>query len=468
MSQSRNPFEHHHPHHHHDDDDHEAHAPLDPAQQSLADALRVSFLLLKVVMVVLVIFYLFSGVFSVETDHKAVLLRFGKLVQAYDENREPMGVRVFSSGVHLAMPLPIDEVIQIPTSRQTVTLNTQFYYQKPPGMEQRSHTELAAESDGMGGSLNPERDGSLLTGDANVVHARWTVSFELGDTAEDVENFVRNVGSIDRATKQLTIAAEQAAVHTVARFTADQIVQVSAAVGETMKPLLQELVDQRGMGMTILEVSINEPNFPITVTPSYNAVLDARSRSGTSINNARREYEQVMTEIAGSAYPALLELIDGYEAAVELGDDEAAADIEARLGEALRTRTVEHDGRVLEVGGLTAQYISEAIGARTQLVAAVEAELREFLGLLPYMQEDADLPIEQRRVDSEALPFRMHRLWADAKQTIFEGEDIELGFMPAGQVYLEMNRDPDVLRRREERRLQEEQEQRRRQRAGGF
>ena len=76
MTQPRNPFEHHHDHGDHDHDL-EVAEQLDPAQQSLADALRVSFGFLKVAMVILVVFYLFSGFFNVPSREVSVRLRFG-------------------------------------------------------------------------------------------------------------------------------------------------------------------------------------------------------------------------------------------------------------------------------------------------------------------------------------------------------------------------------------------------------
>src|SRR5690348_12096254 len=96
----RNPFVHHHDHghdhdhghgdhdhgdghdHHHGEGDGDGHEPggngrarfeeLDPAQQSLADALRVSFGVLKAIMVVLLILYAFSGFFSVGNNEVAL------------------------------------------------------------------------------------------------------------------------------------------------------------------------------------------------------------------------------------------------------------------------------------------------------------------------------------------------------------------------------------------------------------
>lgn len=55
-------------------------APLDPAQQSLAEALRVSFGILKVAMLALLVAYAFSGTFSVGSNEVALRLRFGEYV----------------------------------------------------------------------------------------------------------------------------------------------------------------------------------------------------------------------------------------------------------------------------------------------------------------------------------------------------------------------------------------------------
>ena len=76
--------------------------PLDPANQSLSDALRMSFKVLKLVMFILVIAFLFSGVMIVDQREVAVISRFGRLT---GEPREP--------GFRLAWPYPIDEQIRV-------------------------------------------------------------------------------------------------------------------------------------------------------------------------------------------------------------------------------------------------------------------------------------------------------------------------------------------------------------------
>lgn len=134
-------------------------APIDPAQQSLADALRVSFTILKLIMLVLVVFYLGSNIFNVPTQNTAVRLRFGEVVS------DPLP----PGGPHFAMPYPIEQVINIRTSPQTLSLSRQFWFEVTDADAGKTASELA---DSKQGPLNPERDGYLITGDSNIVHTK--------------------------------------------------------------------------------------------------------------------------------------------------------------------------------------------------------------------------------------------------------------------------------------------------------
>ena len=90
-------------------------APADAGSQALAEALRSSFVIVKVIMVILVIVFFGSGIFSVPPQEKAIILRFGK----------PVGTTVdqlLGPGLHWAFPNPIDEVVKIPIGQiQAVT-----------------------------------------------------------------------------------------------------------------------------------------------------------------------------------------------------------------------------------------------------------------------------------------------------------------------------------------------------------
>ena len=52
--------------------------PMDAGSQALSEALRSSFGIVKILMVILVGVFIFSGVFQVGPQERAILLRFGK------------------------------------------------------------------------------------------------------------------------------------------------------------------------------------------------------------------------------------------------------------------------------------------------------------------------------------------------------------------------------------------------------
>jgi len=80
---------------------------MDAGSQALAEALRSSFAIVRVVMVVLVALFVFSGFFTVGPQEKAIILRFGKPQGEGDK-------ALLGAGAHWAFPYPIDEVVKVP------------------------------------------------------------------------------------------------------------------------------------------------------------------------------------------------------------------------------------------------------------------------------------------------------------------------------------------------------------------
>ena len=117
-----------HDHSHHDHTTPGASAPPEPAlpedtgSQALSEALRSSFAIVKVLMVVLVIVFLGSGFFKVDPQEKAVMLHFGKPV---GEGTKAL----LGPGLHWSLPYPIDEVVKIKFSEiQKVTSTVGWYF----------------------------------------------------------------------------------------------------------------------------------------------------------------------------------------------------------------------------------------------------------------------------------------------------------------------------------------------------
>ena len=98
---------------------------LDAAGKSLSEALRISFIILKIIMVVLVVVFLASGFRTIEPDEQALVLRFGK-IRGAGENR------ILGPGLKWVFPYPIDKIVKIPVAKkQNLPINSFWYYQRP-------------------------------------------------------------------------------------------------------------------------------------------------------------------------------------------------------------------------------------------------------------------------------------------------------------------------------------------------
>src|SRR5436309_10638517 len=116
--------------------------PDDAGSQALADALRSSFAIIRVVMVALVLLFLGSGFFTVGSQEKAVILRFGKPV---GEGAQAL----LGPGAHWAFPYPIDEVVKTPVNQLQGITSTIGWYATTAA------NEAAGNEPPPGPSLNP-------------------------------------------------------------------------------------------------------------------------------------------------------------------------------------------------------------------------------------------------------------------------------------------------------------------------
>ncbi|MHC4527909.1 MAG: SPFH domain-containing protein [Planctomycetota bacterium] len=177
-------------------------ARLDAADKSLAEALRISFVVLKIIMVVLVLLFLASGLRTVEPGEQALVLRFGKI-------RGAPGKKVLKPGPHWVFPYPIDRLVRIP-AQETISLpiDSFWYFQtREDLLESRAKIKRRLPA-----NLDPIKDGYCLTrglmqssgderrgaNDYNIVHRRQAgPALSQGHTGEHksaVDQLVRERG----------------------------------------------------------------------------------------------------------------------------------------------------------------------------------------------------------------------------------------------------------------------------------
>ena len=133
--------------------------------------MRMGFTMLRGLIVLLVAIYLFSGMFYVESNEEALVLNFGRITG------EPGQQAIQSGRWKWAFPKPIDEIIRIPVRQSHTIQSTQFWYKDASNMMTDSSKSQAPP----GGPLVPGDDGYLISGDGNILHAQWTLSYQVED-----------------------------------------------------------------------------------------------------------------------------------------------------------------------------------------------------------------------------------------------------------------------------------------------
>jgi membrane protease subunit HflK len=282
--------DHEHPHDHAHDDSHghssgqaggapPPETPLDPGSQALAEALRSSFGVVKVVMVLLVGVFLLSGFFTVNPSERAIILRFGKPV---GEGRQAL----LGEGLHFALPYPIDEVVKVPiTEAQRVTSTVGWYFTTP-------EQEVAGTEPYPAPSLNPAVDGYLVTADLNIVHARATLNYRIEDPVVYVFNF-------SAASNAVVAALNNALVQSAAQFKVDDILTRDVfGFKDAVKRRTTELLAGQNLGVVVEQLEVfSRP--PLILKGDFARVTDAAQKRDNLINEART-YQNLVLSKAGS------------------------------------------------------------------------------------------------------------------------------------------------------------------------
>jgi len=124
---------------------------MDPANQSLGEALRLSYRLLQLAILGLLVTFLFSGFQSVQEGFAGVRTVFGRIAGGPGEEAVVPGLQPF-------WPYPVGEMVVFPQKR-TVELRSEFW----PSIDKQTTLEQATEVAEASTPIRPGRDGSVIT-----------------------------------------------------------------------------------------------------------------------------------------------------------------------------------------------------------------------------------------------------------------------------------------------------------------
>lgn len=241
-------------------------APDDAGSQALADALKSSFGIVRLVMVVLVVLFFVKGIFIVGPQEKAIVLRFGK----------PLGVgaeALKGPGFYWAMPYPIDEVVRIPISEVQKVTSTVGWYFTTPEMEYNNTEPIP------GASLNPAQDGYVITGDQNIVHTRATLNYRIEDPIRFVFSFVN-------ASNAVQSALDNSLLRVAAGYKVDDLLARDIqGFQERVQARVAEIARVNNLGIVVEQCRV-ESRPPRQVRGSFEQVNTALSLRESAKNQA--------------------------------------------------------------------------------------------------------------------------------------------------------------------------------------
>jgi membrane protease subunit HflK len=401
-------------HHHHGHDievEELAVNELDAGSKSLANALQISFTVLKFIMIVLIVVFLCSGIFTVAPDERAMILRFGKITG------DTTVKRILGPGLHWAVPYPIDEIIKLPARNTVLRMPIDSFWYN--------------ETDQYGGAtLNPVTDGYCITrndtiadlkdggSDYNIVHSKWQLVYRVSDC----ELFFRNVmlnkpeagqNLIDVIPKSvepvLKSLASEAIVVTMVNFSIDEAITSDSQISREAVKLLQKKLDDLECGIEVDSMQLTQCLWPRQVNDAFVASVKAKNEMDKMVSEAKGYAESKINEAGGT------ELINAV-LAKDLTDEQKEA-------------------YWLKASGTTQQTIAESRAYRTKVVESAKANADYLQKLLPEYQKRPKLVIQ--------------RIYQDAMEEVLSNAQEKIIAQPGSsaknkEFRVMINRDPTI------------------------
>ena len=397
---------------------------LDVSGKSLSEALRISFIILKIIMIVVVVAFLASGFKTVGSDERALVLRFGKILGIGEE-------RVLGPGPHWVFPYPIDEIVRIPVEKKVnLPVNSFWYFQTKEEMLEGSKRRSRVPE-----SLNPLLEGYCITrsekqtdavagsdgSDYNIIHCKWQISYQI----DDPERFFRNVyvedvkpgeGYFDVITKSiaplLEDLVEDSVVTAMVNYTIDEAIKSQDRIPKHVRRLLQERLDKIGSGIKVVDVYLTDITWPRQVDEAFLASIKASQTSQKAISEARTYAESTLNESAGPVAERLLMTLH----------DKNISDQEKEL-------------LWSQLAGAAEEKIAQARAYRTKVVETAKANADYLQRLLPEYRKRPELVIQKAYQD--AIEYVLNK--ADEKFVIQPTEGTK-----GRELRILFNRDPSL------------------------
>jgi membrane protease subunit HflK len=367
---------------------------MDPANQSLADALRLSYRFLQFVILALLALFLVSGFQRVDDSQSGVMLRFGRIVEVDDQMALEPGLR------RNLLPYPAGEFVIFDVEGRSVDIATTFFPRLPANLSLDQAIERASPR----GTLRVGQVGYVLTDGGDIAHLKAAATYNISDPVRLVETL--NVDDVDRTVK---LALDRAIVASSAGLMLQDIIEQPEVVRDLIRTNAQDLLDTIDCGIRITDVQLLDAKPPFAIVKVYRELQNAREESRRAIVNAGQEATETLIETAGADWRVLAELINRYQREEDLGNTVRGTEL---LGEI--NTLLESDA----ISGAVSDMIHRADAYESEIELTLGREAQRFRDLLPSYR---------------AQPYLVSkRQWLEAVSFVFARKDVEVIRVPAG------------------------------------
>ncbi|TVQ52376.1 MAG: hypothetical protein EA377_10340 [Phycisphaerales bacterium] len=399
---------------------------MDPANQSLADALRLSFRVLQFVIVILIGLFILTGFQTVEEGQSGVLTRWGKIVPVQGQEALPPGLH-FSR-----WPYPIGDFVIVDVDSRTVRFDRDPAIGEPFWPRFTGTLEEATAQADVGRPLRPNETGFVLTAEGDIAHLQMNARYQISNPVE----FLNQVRESD-ADRIVQLALQRAVIHEVTSLTIEQFVDLSEDIRERLQLNAQRTLNEIDSGIQLASVNVPNTSVPLAVRRSFTELQSQRTEAKRRIDQARRDAGERLVRAAGESYRHLVQSINRYEDAMRSGDQERADELLAAIHEEFDTRS--YSGRVAET-------LENARAYRSQVESTLGNEARRFRGLLATFEDHPEVVVR--------------RLWYETYARVLSGHDTEVFYVPpqVGKIRIDLAGLHEIQERRQRRDVERRRE----------
>jgi membrane protease subunit HflK len=237
-----------------------------------------------VVVVIALCFMVYTAVFTVDPEEKAVVLKFGK------EDR------IVGQGLHFKLPFYMEQEYKVPVQRQ---LKLEFGFRTAGNENRQQHGQTQYS-----GSSHVS-ESLMLTGDLNVASIEWVTQYKIADPVK----YLFKVRNVDQTFRDMNEAVMR---EIVGDRTINEVLTIGRGkIQNLAKDKLSKLCDEYTLGIVVSQVILQDVAPPEPVKPAFNEVNQAEQEKETTIQNALAAYNREIPQAEGTALRTV-EAAEGY------------------------------------------------------------------------------------------------------------------------------------------------------------